>query len=124
MNICIYMNIYYVYIYTYMYIKQDENSMMSWSTNCIIAIVAQPKFSTTLSPSSGFLEEGDRVVENFGCAIIVEIKFVDQDIIEFFYCFFIHTSTRGILQRYIYVYIYIHIQFNNLLNCFTSCVQG
>ena len=106
MNICIYMNIYYVYIYTYMYIKQDENSMVSWSTNFIITIIAQPKFSTTLSPSSGFPEEGDMVVENFGCAIIVIIKFVDQDTIEFFSCFFfIHTSTRGILQRYIYVYI-------------------
>ena len=32
-------------------------------------------------------EEGDRVVENFGCVIIVIIKFLDQDIIEFLSCF-------------------------------------
>ena len=32
-------------------------------------------------------EEGDRVVVNFSCVIIVIMKFVDQDIIEFAYCF-------------------------------------
>ena len=32
--------------------KQDKNSMMSWSTNFIIAIITQPKFLTALSPSS------------------------------------------------------------------------
>ena len=36
-------------------------------------------------------EEGDRVVKNFGCVIIVIIKFVDQDIIEFLSCFYIYT---------------------------------
>ena len=40
--------------------------------------------------------------------INVIIKFVDQHIIEFFSCFFVHTSTRGILQRYVYIYIHIH----------------
>ena len=41
-------------------------------------------------------EEGDRVVKNVGCAIIVIIKFVDQDIIEFLSCF-----------SYIYTYLCI-----------------
>ena len=36
----------------HIYIEQDKNSMMSWSTNFIIAIKTQPIFSTTLSPSS------------------------------------------------------------------------
>ena len=40
-------------------------------------------------------EESDWVVENFGCVIIVIIKFVDQDIIEFSSCF--------------YMYLYIHM---------------
>ena len=86
-----------------MYEKQDKNSMKSWSTNFIITIITQPKFSTTLSPSSLVgqhctTEEGDRVVENFGCVIIVIIKFVDQDIIEFFSCS---------LHMYIYIHTYI-----------------
>ena len=68
-------------------------------------------------------EEGDRVVENIGCVIIVIIKFVDQDIIEFLSCFFIHTSTRGILQRYVcmYTYIYIHTCMH-IYNIFYSCI--
>ena len=72
-----------------MYEKQDKNSMMFWSTNFIITNTTQPKFSTTLSPSSVvqcfnvhcITEEGDMVVENLGCVIIVIMKFVDQDII-------------------------------------------
>ena len=52
-------------------------------------------------------EEGDRVVENIGCVIIVVIIFFYQDIIEFHLVLFIHTSTRGILQRYIYIYMYV-----------------
>ena len=47
----------YIYIYsveefhglTYVKKKQDKNSIMSWSTNFIITIIIQPKFSTTLS---------------------------------------------------------------------------
>ena len=69
-------------LYIYIYIeKQDKNSMMSWSTNFIITFITQPRFSTTLSPSSlvQTTEEGDRVVENLGCVINVIIKFVDQD---------------------------------------------
>ena len=62
-------------MYIYIYIKEDKNSMMSWSTNFIITILTQPKHCTT--------EEGDRVVKNLGCVIIVIIIFVDQDIIEF-----------------------------------------
>ena len=62
-----------------MYKKQDKSSMMSSSTNFIIAIT----------------EEGDRVVENLDCFLIVIKKFVDQDIIEFLSCS-------------IYIYIYIH----------------
>ena len=46
-------------------------------------------------------DEGDRVVENFGCVIIVTIKFVDQDIIEFF-------------SRFSYTYIYTFIHHNSL----------
>ena len=42
-------------------------------------------------------EEGDRVVENFGCVLIVILKFVNQHIIEFLSCF-------------IYIYIYISKQ--------------
>ena len=71
-----------------MYEKQDKNSMMFWSTNFIITSTTQPTFSTTLSTSSVvqcfnvhcITEEGDMVVENLGCVIIVIMKFVDQDI--------------------------------------------
>ena len=71
-----------------MYEKKDKNSMMFWSTNFIITSTTQPTFSTTLSTSSVvqcfnvhcITEEGDMVVENLGCVIIVIMKFVDQDI--------------------------------------------
>ena len=86
--------------------KQEKNSMVSWSTNFIITIIAQPKFSTTMSPSSGKPEEGDMVVENFGCAIIVIIKFVDQDTIEFFSCFFLYIRQPVEFFSVIYMYIY------------------
>ena len=94
-----------------MYKKQDKNSMMSWSTNIIITNITQQKSSTTLSPSSVVhctTEEGDRVVENLGCVIIVIIIFVDQDIIEFLSCFiyiYIHI--------YVCVFIYICMQADN-----------
>ena len=42
----------YLCFVLYIYIKQDKNSMMSWSTNFIITFIAQPTFSTTLSPFS------------------------------------------------------------------------
>ena len=35
---------------TYIYMKQDKNSMMSLSTSFIITTITQPKFSTTLRP--------------------------------------------------------------------------
>ena len=83
-----------------MYKEQDKDSMMSWSTNFIITIITQPKFSTTLSSCttlSGTTEVGDRVVVNFVCVIIVIITFVDLDIIEFLSCSFV------------YIYIYIRV---------------
>ena len=52
------------------------------------------------------------VVENFGCVIIVIIKCVDQDIIEFLSCFsYIRQPVKFINVIYIYnIYnIYIHI---------------
>ena len=60
-----------------MYKKQDKNSMTSWSTNFIITIMTH----------------GDRVVGNFGCVIIVIMKFVDQDIIEFIYIYIPYVPT-------------------------------
>ena len=39
------------------------------------------------------------VAENFGCVIIVLIKFIDQDIIE--------------SSSYSYIYIYVYIQLEN-----------
>ena len=49
-------------------------------------------------------EEGDRVLKYFGCVIIVIIKFVDQDIIEFLSCF---------IYIYIYIYIYYKLLFKH-----------
>ena len=68
---------------------------MSCLTNFIITIITQQRFSTTISPSSVvqcfnvhcITEEGDMVVENLCCVIIVIMKFVEQDIIEFLSCF-------------------------------------
>ena len=50
-------------------------------------------------------EEGDRVVKNFGCVIIVIIKFVDQDVIEFLYCFL---YVRQPVEFFNVIYIYIY----------------
>ena len=49
-------------------------------------------------------EEGDRVVEYFGCVLIVIIKFVDQDTIGFFSCFM---YIRQPVAFYNAIYIYI-----------------
>ena len=77
--------------------------MMSWSTNFIITIITQPKFLTTLSPSS--VVQCDRVVENLGYVMIAIIKFVDQDIIESLSCFlYMHQSVEFINVIYIYIY--------------------
>ena len=57
----IYIYMYYIYINIYnveefrglTYLqKKRKNSMMSWSKKFIITIITQPKFSTTMSPSS------------------------------------------------------------------------
>ena len=52
---------------------------------------------------------------------------VDQDITEFFSCFFMHMSTRGILQRYLYIYILPHLSsdaaiFSLLTNFSVDCL--
>ena len=53
---------YYIYIYIYIYILSPSSVVQCFNVHCIT-------------------EEGDMVVENLGCVIIVIMKFVDQDII-------------------------------------------
>ena len=73
--------------------------MMSSSANSTCTIITQ---QTT--------EEGDSVAEHFGCVIIVLIKLVDQDIIEFSSCFsYIRQTVEFLNAMYVYIYIYIHI---------------
>ena len=53
----------------------------------------------------------------FGCVIIVRIKFVDQDIIEFLYCFlYIRQPVEFFNVMYIYIYIYIYIYTSKSMN--------
>ena len=48
-------------------------------------------------------------MENFGCVIIVVIKFVDQDIIEILSCFlYIRQPVEFFNAIYMHVYIYIY----------------
>ena len=62
-----------------------------------------------MSPSSVVqhctTEEGERVVENFCCVIIVTIKFVDQDNIEFLSCLL---YIRQPVEFFNAIYIYMH----------------
>ena len=86
-----------IYIYTCMYIQ------WGWSIISTINYVNRTVYIFIYCTA----EEGDRVVENFGCVIIVIIIFIDQNI-EFFSCFIYIYSAVGVLFQQYYVCIYMH----------------
>ena len=77
---------------------------------CTQFIHSDVKTSCTFSYIQSYIllhcttEQGDRVVENFSCTIIVIIKFVDQDIIEF-------------LSSFLHIYIYVLVDMFPTLSC-------